>query len=37
MAATSTCTATISQVANRMNDLVEPLTGYDLTVDLEVE
>jgi hypothetical protein len=31
-----TYTATVTQVADRLNDLRDPLTGYDLTVDLEV-
>ncbi|UCC83624.1 MAG: hypothetical protein JSW46_01450 [Gemmatimonadota bacterium] len=30
-------TATITQVADRTNDLRDPLTGYSLTVDPEVE
>lgn len=32
-----TYTATITQVADRMNDLRDSLAGYELTVDLEVQ
>jgi hypothetical protein len=32
-----TYTATITQVADRLNDLRDPLTGYDLTVEEAVQ